>query len=219
MVTHAPKPPDLCRRRRRRSDCGRRVYERRDEVLAGPTTSGRKESSDPSIFGQGCPGAKQSLARQLDETSGPMDGPRVVGGPGDFLLANDAAAFVISAPVSDELPQRTWYEYGGIVVDAAAVADCKQVSPDQIDEIGLVVGNLNAADFTSSVLRSFRADKIEVLNDGADGKAAVVRATGADDVFHLIEYQLIRAASDAGKLKPLSKPFGIRVEVDYTLDP
>lgn len=199
-------------------------------VVGGCTTNESKSPGDgegsgggkpaaKSIFGQGCPGADESLARELDEKSGPMDGPRVVGGPGDLLIANQAAAFVISAPVSDDHPQRTWYEYGGIVVDAAAVSDCKQVSPDQIDEVGLVVGNLNTADFTASVLRSFRADKIEVLNDGTDGKAAVVRATGADDVFHLIEYQLIRAAADAGNVKPLSEPFGIRVEVDYTLEP
>lgn len=185
----------------------------------GDSVSESKKSSHPSIFGQGCPAAEQSLARQLDKNSGPMDGPRVVGGAGDYLVANDSAAFVISAPVSNEHPQRTWYEYGGIVVDAAAVSGCEQVSPDQIDEVGLVVGDLDTADFTSSVLRSFRADTIEVLNDGGDGQAAVVRATGADDVFHLIEYQLIIAAAEAGNVKPLSTPFGIRVEVDYTLEP
>jgi len=170
-------------------------------------------------FGQGCPKSEQSLARRLDQSAGRMPGARVVGDTGDYLLANDKAAFVISAPVSAEMPQRTWYHYGGIVVDAGPVDGCKMASPDQIDEIGLVLGTLNPADFTSSILRSFRADKVEVVNDGADGKPAVVRASGVDDTFQLIEYQLIRVAVEAGKEKARSKPFGVRIEVDYVLDP
>lgn len=183
---------------------------------AGGTVPGG--TAPTTVFAQGCPQANQSVARTLDAASG-LQGTRAVGGEGDYLLANDKAAFVISAPVSEQAPQRTWYHYGGIVVDAAAIEGCKQVAPDEVDEIGLVVGTLNINDFTASILRTFRGEKVEVLNDGADGQAARVRVTGTDDYLQLIEYQLIRAAAEADKPKPLSKPFGLRIEVDYTLDP
>mgnify|MGYP001006550392 CR=1 FL=1 len=57
--------------------------------------------------------------------------------------------------------------------------------------------------------RTYRAASIEVVNDGRDGKPAILRTTGADDRFPLIESIL---GESEGTL-------GVTVTVDYVLAP
>jgi len=119
----------------------------------------------------------------------------------------------------------TYYYYGGILVDAVALNGCTQAGPEQFEELGLMMGTLDTVDPLLSSLRAFRGDWGEVINDGSDGQAAVVRVHGADDFFWLVELELIKAVYIAGLdigqhlVKPLSNPMGIDVYVDYILDP
>ena len=57
-----------------------------------------------------------------------------------------------------------------------------------------------------------------MINDGSDGEAAVVRATGTDDRHWLVEYTLVGEAFSGGG-RALSTPFGTEVVVDYVLPP
>lgn len=167
------------------------------------------------VFREGCPVKGRSIAREIKDEKAKMEGLTftAVGGKGDYLLANERSAFIISHPNN----RNAYYLYGGIPVDAIAVKDCRQVAKEDFEEMGLVVGRLNTSDFSSSILRMFRGEKIEIINDGSDGKAAVVRVTGVDDTFWLVEGTLIKMALSEGKRKEMSEPLGIEIVIDYIL--
>ncbi len=169
------------------------------------------------VFREGCPVKGKATAREIKDKDARMKGLTftAVGGAGDYLLMNEKAAYIISRPGNDN----AYYLYGGILIDAIAVKDCRQVAPEDFEELGLVVGKLNTADFSASILRMFRGDKIEIINDGSDGKPATVRVTGADDTFWLVEDELIKMALSDGKEKKMSEPLGIEITVDYILPP
>lgn len=162
-----------------------------------------------------CPGAGQATARALRGAAIHFEGDHAVGGDGDWILQNDRAAFVIQG-VDRNI---TYYHYGGILVDAVPMADCAQTAPDRFEEAGIMLGKLDAAALWRSSLRAFRAESIHVVRDGRDGGPAIVRASGRDDYYWLVEYTLIGLAQQEGDPKLLSSPLGVRIEVDYILQP
>lgn len=172
------------------------------------------DQRDP-IFVEGCPVPGRAFARRTADPAFRVEGPDGIARPGDFLLANGRAAYVIEAAEH----RNAYYLYGGILVDAVAVDGCRQAGPERFQELGLMMGRLQLDDFVQSVLRAFRADTVEIVADGSDGQAAIVRATGSDDLFWLVEDELIRTAYRGGAQRPLSSPLGLRVVVDYVLAP
>lgn len=166
------------------------------------------------LFAGGCPEPGLALARQLG-AGAYAEGPEAIGREGDWLLANEFAAFV----VEEAGRGNAYYYYGGILVDAVAVDGCLQATPEQFGELELLFGEANLAQFDHSVLRGFRGDHIEILNDGADGQDAIVRVHGVDDYHWLVELELLKSAFKAGDPKPLSDPFGVEIAVDYVLSP
>lgn len=162
-----------------------------------------------------CQKPGQALAAALDGEAIHFEGPHAIGGKGDYVLQNDHAAYVIQG-VDRGI---SYYHYGGILVDAVAMNGCDQATPDQFDEVGLMLGELVIDDFAASTLRAFRAVTVEVLNDGSDGEPAIIRATGVDDYYWLIEYTLIAEVAKSGGKKLLTQPYGIEIQVDYVLQP
>jgi len=143
-----------------------------------------------------------------------IPGDAAVGTAGDFILQNGHAAYVITEPGKGS----TYYHYGGIVADAVPMDGCAWAGEDKLDEVGLVFAEVDLGSFNESVLRGFRGDTAEVLSDGSDGGPAVVRVTGSDDYFWVVEYTLIASAiADGGR--PLSEPFGVEIVVDHILEP
>ncbi|NOY27170.1 MAG: hypothetical protein GXP62_14980, partial [Oligoflexia bacterium] len=171
------------------------------------------------VFLQGCPVAGQATARVLQDTAEQPWGPDALAAPGDVLLLNDHAAFVIQSP---EDP-RTYYHYGGIPIDAFAidptVDGCEQASPEALGELGFIVGRLALGAFTDSSLHMFRGDNMEIVNDGSDGNPAVVDVHGTDDRFWLVEETLIRTVYQDGGRKVLDDLFGLDITARYTLAP
>ncbi len=167
------------------------------------------------IFVEGCPVPGRSFARQAIDPAFGVDGPDGIGTAGDFLMANGNVAYVIEAAEH----HNAYYLYGGILVDAVAVNGCRQAGPERFQELGIMMGTLDIGNFVQSVLRAFRADRVEVVADGSDGGPAIVRATGADDTFWLVEDELIHSAYSAGQVRPRSTPLGIDTTVDYVLAP
>ena len=164
------------------------------------------------VFSEGCP-EDGALARQIGVEAS-LPGKAAVGTAGDYLLANEHAAFVITEPDKGS----TYYYYGGIVADAVPMDGCTVAGDDRLDEIGLVIGHLDLANVYQSVLRGFRGTSATVIADGSDGGPATVRITGVDDTFWLVEYEMMLGAmSDGGR--ELSGPLGIEMTVDYTLYP
>ncbi|MBM4396812.1 MAG: CehA/McbA family metallohydrolase [Deltaproteobacteria bacterium] len=179
------------------------------------TDADTPEPARGAIFREGCPVPGRALARRIGDPDARPEGPNAIGRDGDFIIASEHAAFVIE----DAAHRNAYYLYGGIPIDAVAVDGCRQAGPDRFQEIGLMVGVLDASDLASSVLRAFRADRVEVVADGSDGGPAVVRATGTDDFFWLVEGEMTKWAFRDGKARPRSAPLGIDVIVDYVLDP
>jgi hypothetical protein len=173
------------------------------------------DAGPPSLFADGCPVEGKSIAKVISNPLLKMDGPDALGTEGDYLLMNEKAAFVIQG--TGHL--NTYYYYGGILIDAVALDGCRQASRERFEELWLLFGKLNATEFASSVLHAFRGDVFEVANDGDDGRPAIVKVTGSDDIFWLVEDELIRASFEDGKPKKRSEPFGLEVEVAYVLPP
>jgi len=171
------------------------------------------------IFSEGCPVANESRALQITSATQKMTGSDVLATPGDYLLMNEKAAFVIDAPQTGPLYPKTYYYYGGILVDAAAVSGCAQASVERFGELAPIFGMLDTSDFGNSVLRAFHGTSISVLNDGSDGKAAVVRVHGVDDHFWLVEMTLLRNVIEGGTPRSLSDPIGVSLDLDYILEP
>ena len=167
------------------------------------------------LFTAGCPVPGASVARSMSEDDA-LTGPNALGGAGDFVLYNTEAAYVIQGVYE---PRRTYWYYGGQPIDAVAIDGCAQAGPERFDEQGFILGTPRIDAFEQSVLRGFRAERVEVISDGSDGGPAHVRATGTDDFFWLIELELIAEAFVAGEPKALTEPMGLEVVVDYILPP
>jgi len=168
------------------------------------------------LFAAGCPEDGASFARLLTSPDEAPWGETAIAAPGDVVLGNDAAAWVIAAPGDNP---RTWYHYGGVPIDAVPVDGCAQAGPDRFGVVGWVIGQLDLLDFPQSSLRMFRGESIEIVSDGSDGGPAVVDVHGVDDRFWLVEYELIKEAYLEGSPKPLTEPYGMGVTLRYTLNP
>ena len=177
-----------------------------DTTQAGPV--------DP-LFLEGCPVPGQATARVIEDPAATMIGPSALGGVGDYLLMNERAAFIVTG--AEDV--KTYYYYGGIPVDAVAVEGCAQAGPERFDEVPLLLGYPVPSDLPQSVLRGFRGEWVEVVADGSDGGEARVRVHGTDDLFWLVEYELVKRVFQAGMVRPVSTPLGVDVAVDYVLEP
>ena len=82
---------------------------------------------------------------------------------GDFVLANDRVALVIEDAGDSDL----YDPWGGRPVGLARVSGGKLVEPNNFGELFLLTGR-------STVV----TDSVSVINDGRDGKPAVIRARG-----------------------------------------
>jgi hypothetical protein len=173
------------------------------------------EGRGAGVFVEGCPIPDRSIARTMRHPEARITGPGALGGPGDTLLMNERAAFVIQDPAN----VRTYWYYGGGLIDAVAVDGCAQAGPERYDELAFLVGDADLSNFEQSTLRGFRGDRVEIIDDGSGGGAARVRVHGADDRFWLIELELLSSAFEAGEPKPLSEPYPIEMWVDYILEP
>ncbi|MFT4705173.1 MAG: hypothetical protein ACI81R_002881 [Bradymonadia bacterium] len=205
------------------SELGVDVAEQGDLVEADDASpdSDATTAVGSGLFAEGCPVDGESAARQIG-VDAHLRGTGALGGRDDFLLMNAQSAFVIQAARRTDDPDNEalgWWYYGGQPIDAVAMQGCDQAHDEKFDEIGIILGTADVAQLDQSVLRGFRADTVEVVADGSDGASAVVRATGVDDRFWLIEQELIRRSFVAGRPTGLSDPLGVAVVVDYILPP
>jgi hypothetical protein len=167
------------------------------------------------LFVHGCPEADRAGARTLTDIGEAPWGPDALAAPGDVVLFNDKAAFVIQAPDDP----RTYYPYGGMPIDAVALDGCAQAGPDVLGELGFIVGQLHLDDFDASGLHMVRGDAVDIVSDGSDGGPAVVEVHATDDHFWLIELTLMRRVFETGDRKPLDELYGLDITLRYTLAP
>ncbi|MEO8602652.1 MAG: hypothetical protein ABI629_08755 [bacterium] len=137
------------------------------------------------------------VARRITDRGDLIRGPLADGQVGDWLLANATARFIIQ-----NAPQRDLYSvgtYGGNLIDAELVG---HEGLDNFLEIQPAV----------QIETVINAQTVEIVNDGSDGSAAIIRTCGPDDVLDFVNPSTI--IEDIGNL-----PFPASADdKDYNVD-
>lgn len=126
---------------------------------------------------------------------------------GDYLLANDRIRVVVQSV------QRNLFgvgQYGGQIIDADLVRTGLDPERDNFEEWSTSLNIENTAHYTN----------LSIVNDGADGQAAVLRATGVDDLLDFINPSTVVA--DFGFPFPAAAndtDLPVEVVTDYVLEP
>jgi hypothetical protein len=108
------------------------------------------------------PSGSPSVRAYELEGDAPFSGPVIQGRPGDWVIENDVARFLIEGDKRAMSP----CPWGGTVIDAAYLAD--GTDEDILGEICMLVnGGL-----------AFRPDRFDLLHDGTDGGAVVLATSG-----------------------------------------
>ncbi|MDX2167538.1 MAG: hypothetical protein SF182_10760 [Deltaproteobacteria bacterium] len=115
--------------------------------------------------------AGKVIAKRIEDAGELIRGPLADGQVGDWLLANHVARFIIQ-----NAPQRDLYSvgtYGGNLIDAELVG---HEGRDNFLEIQPAV----------QIETVINAQTVEIVNDGSDDSAAIIRTCGPDDVLDFV---------------------------------
>lgn len=176
----------------------------RDEnvIAVNATDAGGNEITATRSFEYAPPKAR---ARRITDPADLVTGPLAHGRIGDYFLGNDVARFVIQ-----DVRQRDLWSvgtYGGNLIDAELVA---RPGTDNFLEIAA----------SPNVETVINAQTVAILNDGADGTAAVIRTCGPDDTLDFVNPSTI--IESAGLRFPASaddKDYEIDGCTEYRLQP
>ena len=131
------------------------------------------------------------------------DGTALFGGvsaegrPGDVKIYNDRVQFVVQG-VGDS---SYYLSDGGTVIDADIVRPEGELGRDLVDEWAPMYG----------LGRVMGAESVEVVADGSDGQAAIVRVSGYEAPLGLLEGAL--------EAEGFVDDLGLQIETDYVLRP
>lgn len=139
-------------------------------------------------------GEGQARAGVITKEAELIGGPTAEGELGDLKIYNSKIAVIVEKPG----PSDGYGTYGGTIIDADVI---RPVGAPGASNFGEMLSVYN--------LRTPRAVKAEVVQDGREGGAAIVRVTAEDAQFALIESVL--GESDA--------PRGLVIVTDYILEP
>lgn len=110
------------------------------------------------------PALHAAVARQIKDKADLAKGRMAQGAVGDYLLANERVKFIL-----DDVRHRHGFaDSGGNILDAASL-------PENVDALNQVF-----TFFGNDYPRQARYDRLEIINDGSNGKAAHLRVHGAD---------------------------------------
>jgi hypothetical protein len=113
----------------------------------------------------------KARARRISDAADLIHGPLAHSRLGDYLLANDKARFVIQ-----DAPQRDLWSvgaFGGNIIDAELVGH------PGLDNFLEIQPALN-------IETVINAQTVEIVNDGQDGTAAIIRTCGPDDLLDFV---------------------------------
>ncbi|GIW43799.1 MAG: hypothetical protein KatS3mg077_1081 [Candidatus Binatia bacterium] len=168
-------------------------------VFTGPS------STAPSIVSHFRYAPPKAVARRITNEADLLRGPLAHGRPGDYLLANTVARFVIQ-----DVGQRDLYSvgtFGGNIIDAELLA---KPGNDNFLEIQPAL----------NVETVINAQTVEIVNDGQDGTPAIVRTCGPDDVLDFVNPStIIRGAGLTFPDSADDKDYDIEACTDYILEP
>src|SRR5262249_9148130 len=127
------------------------------------------------------PGGKTALAKQITDTADCVKGPISRCRANDYLLANDRIRIVVQ-----DL-QRNLFgigQFGGQIIDADLVRTPPDPEGDNFKEWSTAINVENTAHYPST----------QVLNDGSDGQAAIIRVPGVDALLDFLNPSTVPAA-------------------------
>lgn len=163
------------------------------------------------------PSPARASAREISSRAELIGGPRALGEVGDWLLENDKARFI----VQDEGFSRGFGVFGGALLDA----DLVRPEAGRGDSVGgtgrdnfgemfpaFFLEALNPTPLTDA--EGKRLPAIEVENDGADGKAAVLLVRAIGDDFLAITQTVNETALGDQRQQP-----AFEFETRYILEP
>lgn len=146
-------------------------------------------------------GEVRASAARIERLDQAIGGPKATARPGDYLLENGHVRFAI-------LDGRYSYgpaPYGGTLVDADLVrSDPKWGAGHGNDQLAETFANVDL-----NVAAADTSAEVAILNDGSDGKAAIIRVDAADEPF----------LSALGILWSLVHHPDMRLTTDYILEP
>ncbi len=148
-----------------------------------------------------------SHAEEITDTADCVGGPLSRCTLNDFLLANDKIRVVV------QKPERNLYgvgQFGGQIIDGDIVRESGDPDRDNFEEWSVSINIENTAHYTD----------VSVLNDGSDGTAAIVRATGVDDLLDFLNPSSVVAGF--GFQFPASADdidLPVTIVTDYILEP
>jgi hypothetical protein len=143
---------------------------------AGPRVTSRNFGYEPGT---------RAIVRQISDPADLMEGPLAHGRVGDWLIENSLVRFIVQ-----DVAQRDMYSvgaFGGNVIDLELVA---KPGTDNFIELQPML----------NVETVVNAQTIEIVNDGQDGTAAVLRACGPDDLLDFVNPSSL--LGDAGFTPP-----------------
>ena len=155
----------------------------------------------------GQPPQAQAQAREASVEADLLGGPLARSSNGDYVLENDLLRVII------QKPGRNWYgmgTYGGNIIDASARHEDGSFNPDHLEEFVIGVNIENTPNYTD----------IEIRNSGEDGAAAVICATGPDDLLE--RANISSAIAGFGGTYPDSaddRDLPLESETCYSLEP
>src|SRR5512139_574703 len=156
-------------------------------------------------YGTGSSGP--ALAKAIDSTADCVAGPLSRCRVGDYLLKNGKIRVVVQGI------QRNMFgigQFGGQIIDADLVRTPGDPDRDNFEEWATSINIENTAHYTS----------LTIVNDGSDGQAAIIRASGVDDLLDFINPSSVIAGY--GYAFPASaddRDLPVEIVTDYILEP
>lgn len=147
----------------------------------------------------------KARARRITDPADLVRGPLAHGTAGDYLLENTRARFVVQ-----DAPKRDLYSvgaFGGNLIDAELV---DRPGTDNFLEIQPAV----------NIETVINAQTVEIVNDGQDGLAAVVRTCGPDDILDFVNPSTV--IEDNGMPFPAAaddRDYEVEGCTEYALEP
>ncbi|MCB9797583.1 MAG: CehA/McbA family metallohydrolase [Alphaproteobacteria bacterium] len=133
-----------------------------------------------------------------EDLGGLFGGVTAEGQAGDIKLYNHRVQFVIQGAREGN----GYVNTGGHVIDLDVVREDGALGRDTVEDVFLSFG----------MARLFDAERVEIVDDGTGGGAAVVRARGRDVPWQFFQGLLERSEPVIGELN-------LEIEVEYRLEP
>ena len=147
-------------------------------------------------------------AKRITSADELIGGPLARGRIGDYLMANDKIRIVIR-----DIGRQFDFllTYGGNIIDADRVRAAGDADRDSFEAIAPLI----------NVSSTVSVQQIEVINDGSNGAAAIVRTTGVDDLLDAIDPTNAIRSVGVGSIPTSAQDQDIPVEIvtEYTLAP